>query len=289
MIRFLSFFLLGIPGLLAAALPEVWMEPNGVVELHDRGSLGRVLPVSIDNTQPASATTLFEVVYPGIHVRMLSYAPGSICPKYTRLLLTLTQAAAPDTVLLCYDRLQNPQKAKLNWTFETPAKPEPVGNNLMARSGTGGRLIVQMLEPAEADRQTELFGNPMKDNPGYRNVITPLTPAASRNFLALLQLGRLETPAILPQFNRERRISTLRLQQLLTVLPPDADAISKPFAVSLPATRLSYAVLLIDLKPGNWTVISPARRRETYTVDARRPVLYLPELSPGLWFFQPQL
>ena len=205
----------------------------------------------------------------------VSYRPTPAMPFHRR---TLLAARLPEqTVLMVADFYRTAtESAAPRWVFNTSDKPENVGTALMIRSDAdrrGGRLNLEMLRPAENGRTLEFFGNPDRNDGGYRNVYTITKPGENMT-LAVLQAGALETPVQSVDFRSNAVFFTVRLGNQLFVQTHSARPVATAIEVDI---REKSQVWLSGLAAGRWK--SPELGVE-FVIDRDRPVRVLEAAIP---------
>lgn len=289
-IRFWAALLCGGFALSSSAAPEtVRIGPNGSFNIDYNGALatGAANLLSVDHRLPVEDSVLYSITQPGLQVRKIVYTPTGNVKFHTRMLIVLRPETNPaETLLVVRDYIGCAEPAALRWCVTTPAKPQNVGSYLMVRSDNGkdgGRMLFQMLLPGIDGHSTELFGNPMENDPGYRNVFTVTSPGLQHTVLVTMQIGALEAPMIFKSFTPGPVNHVINAGGYLISTNAGAGKLAGSFAVEVPADGTAYTLLLGDLSAGVWKVTSPDGKSESYDIDGSVPIQLVKAPTPGAW------
>lgn len=280
----------GCFALASSAAPEpVRIGPNGSFNVAFNGALatGAANLLTVDHREPVEDSVLYNITQPGVLVRKIVYTPTDKVKFHTRMLIVLRSENNPtETLLVVRDYIGCAEPATLRWCVTTPAKPQNVGSYLMVRSDNGhagGRMLFQMLLPGIDGHSTELIGNPMTSDPGYRNVFTVTSPGLQHTVLVTMQIGALESPMIFKSFTPGPVNQVVNAGGYLVSINAGAGKLAASFAIEVPADGTAYTMLLGDLAAGLWKVTSPDGKSESYDIDGAVPLQLVKAPTPGVW------
>ncbi len=288
--RSFAMVICGCFALAAQAAPEaVRIGPDGSFAVDFNGALaiGGTNFLTVDHRRPVEDSVLYSITQPGLLVRKVVYNPVDKVKFHTRMLIVLRPETNPaETLLVVRDYIGCSEPATLRWCVTTPAKPQNVGSYLMVRSDNGkdgGRMLFQMLLPGIDGHSTELFGNPLESDPGYRNVFTVTSPGLQHTVLVVMQIGALEAPMIFKSFNPGAVNHVINAGGYLISTNAGAGKLATSFTVEVPADGTAYTLLLGDLSAGIWKVTSPDGKSESYDIDGSVPLQLVKASTPGVW------
>lgn len=289
-VRFFAAMICTFVALALSAAPEtVRIGPNGSFNVDYNGALatGAANLLTVDHREPVEESVLYSITQPGVLVRKIIYAPAGKVKFHTRMLIVLRPETNPaETLLVVRDYIGCAEPATLRWCVTTLAKPQNVGSYLMVRSDNGkagGRMLFQMLLPGINGHSTELLGNALEADPGYRNVFTVTSPGLQHTVLVTMQIGALEAPMIFKSFTAGAVNHVINVAGYLISTNAGAGKLAGSFAVEVPADGTAYTLLLGDLAAGLWKVTSPDGKSETYDIDGAVPLQLVKAPTPGVW------
>lgn len=227
--------------------------------------------------------------------------------QYTRsfCFLNLKRDDVPAAIILADDMWTARPDLKKEWQINTLTKPVDTDSCIILQNKgkeSKSRTYVQMMLPAPAGRQTQIFsstdysnlyGSQFKVNStipeanGYHILISPATANKHDRFLTVFQMTKEDAQPLPVRFYEKDRRYVISLADYIICMSSDGNLNQTVFSFSIAGKNESH-VLLTDMKPGVWTVRSSDNRivfrtnvsanQNTVFFDAR-PGDY--QISPG--------
>ena len=212
---------------------------------------------------------------------------------YTRrfCFLNLNRPGNPAAMIVLDDIATSRPEYKKIWQLNTLNPPQKTTDGVTlwnAAGGVKGFLDVRMLWPARDARTMEIlsgaaansvfgqaFTPPVPTAPeanGHRILVSPKQSQTHDRFLAVLQACDAEPLPL--QHTESDRVVHVQIADRVVVLAKDAELLSTPLEIDVPAGGPAIQVLCAGLAPGSWRITSPGATDRDVSVEPGENVLF---------------
>ncbi len=227
--------------------------------------------------------------------------------SYTRTFcfLNLGEASEP-AALITVDRMTTVRaEYRKYWLFNSLTEPKISGGTALVNSGGGGRVKLQILLPRKVSVETaskaelaHVFGAKLMQPPaklheptanGWRMMFSPVDSNATDLFVAVMQIGDADAEPPPVKFAENAENCQITIGGRAAVFGTAEKPTERPFTVQLPRDAGNVQLLLSDLKPGAWNILSSdGGVRYNLSVAAKKSTAFLVlpggqyKVSPGV-------
>lgn len=189
--------------------------------------------------------------------------------QYTRgfCFLDLGRDDVPAAIILTDDMTTAQASFKKYWQITTCQPPQQTSTGFILHNAVNditGKTYVNMLLPAQEDRQTEIlsgdsatstFGHPYAVNSPavYRIMVSPRTARQQDRFLTVFQMARDNATPLPVSYYEMPQHYVVTIGNRIVVMASGSALTDTAFSLTLPGDQ-SYEVVLTGLAPGFWNV-----------------------------------